>query len=34
MANHYSITEIAKLAGVSATTVSRVFHGDGYVKEE
>lgn len=29
-----SITEIARLAGVSATTVSRVFHGEGYVRPE
>ena len=29
-----SIIDIAKLAGVSATTVSRVFHGEGYVNRE
>ncbi len=29
-----SITDIAKMAGVSATTVSRVFRKDAYVKEE
>lgn len=29
-----SISEIAKLAGVSPTTVSRVFHKDAYVKSE
>ncbi|MDD3920495.1 MAG: LacI family DNA-binding transcriptional regulator [Eubacteriales bacterium] len=34
MKNELSISEIAKLAGVSATTVSRVFRKDAYVKEE
>lgn len=29
-----SITDIAKLAGVSATTVSRVFRGGGYVRDQ
>ena len=29
-----SIQTIAELAGVSTATVSRVFHGDSYVKEE
>lgn len=34
MKKNLSITDIAKLANVSPTTVSRVFRADGYVKEE
>lgn len=34
MKKNLSITEIARLADVSPTTVSRVFRGDGYVKED
>ena len=34
MKDKLTITKIAELAKVSPTTVSRVFRGDGYVKEE